>query len=187
MAGTSKSISLMCLVIGVGALAAACAPMDGSNATIDPARPDCQPSPPVQITRIEPLVGDSSKRQLTVDHEPAHVCQSRGGTVRWRITDPAARMYSFIFDGIVFKDWPPPGTTSVPGRQQYDWIFPAQSPSSSTPKATTLTYTINFRESGNGGRDSNAKKWTCDPTVVSSDVRYRSEPGSATFTCNPLP
>ena len=172
---------------------AGCAVMPPS-ADIAGARPlSCMPGPPVQIGKIEIDPDDSLRRLLTLDHDPARVCATQGAILVWQITGSAARMYSFTDTGIQFNNGSPKGTPPEGGRKLYGWIFPAPSQPPEPPPPTSWKYTINFREEANGVPDSQAQKWTCDPTVVSADsfeearARTRTGSGSATFTCDPGP
>ena len=150
----------------------------------------CPPSGLVQITTIVPYANDPSKRELTLDDEPARVCAMQGFTLHWQITGSAAHKYSFTDHGIEFNglaNGTPPGG----GGKQFDWIFPPPSLPPAPPLPPRWKYTINFREQANGVPDPQAQKWTCDPTIViyaglnAPGIRTLSNP--AKFTCVPLP
>lgn len=150
----------------------------------------CTQGPPVLIKSIVSDPNDPSNRLLTVDHEPVHVCQLLVGTITWQLTGLAGQKYSFTDgDGIKLIYGPPQVMQPVGGKKQYDVSFMPPSPALTPPAALLWKYAINFTEDGNG---TPAKKWTCDPTVVSSsdglynpDVQTLS--GPATFTCVPVP
>lgn len=161
---------------------AGCAYMPPAAVTAVAGRPVCTPDHTVLIQNILIDPTNPSNRLLTVDHDPVTVCQLQGGNVSWQIT--GALMYSFTDDGVNLIYGPPQWTRGARTKKQYDMIFTPPSP----PIEAFWKYSINLMEDGNG---IPAKKWTCDPTIVSyvglyaAGIHTLSQP--VTFTCIPLP
>lgn len=126
----------------------------GSVVALGPA--DCTAVPPVVIMDIE---AGSAPSTLSMNiSQDETIISSNGNAVTWIMTGALSRQYQFTANGVVVGK--PDGVSFSHGASKYDWCFPA------TPTGTTWKYSINIK------RNSDQTTWTCDPTVVSSDLLF---------------